>query len=89
MTHPETNPDLFWAIKGGGGGTWGVITSVTIKMFKPLCEKMDKCFSAWRFTWETNYEDNGPKLAENMLVRNYHLRFYFVTFTLFIEHLFF
>lgn len=23
--------DLFWALKGGGGSTWGVITSITIK----------------------------------------------------------
>lgn len=26
-----TNPDLFWAIKGGGGGSWGVITKVTLR----------------------------------------------------------
>ena len=26
-----TNPDLFWAIKGGGGGSWGVITQVTLR----------------------------------------------------------
>jgi len=25
------NKDLFWAIRGGGGGTWGVVTSVTYK----------------------------------------------------------
>ena len=23
-------PDLFWALKGGGGGTWGVVTRVTL-----------------------------------------------------------
>jgi FAD/FMN-containing dehydrogenase len=27
-----TDPDLYWAIKGGGGGTWGVITRVTVKV---------------------------------------------------------
>jgi FAD/FMN-containing dehydrogenase len=26
-----SDPDLFWAIKGGGGGSWGVITRVTLR----------------------------------------------------------
>ncbi|CAE6524284.1 unnamed protein product [Rhizoctonia solani] len=26
-----TNPDLFWALRGGGGGTWGVTTKVTYR----------------------------------------------------------
>ncbi|HVN44218.1 MAG TPA: FAD-binding protein [Steroidobacteraceae bacterium] len=25
-----SDPDLFWAIKGGGGGSWGVLTRVTL-----------------------------------------------------------
>ena len=25
-----TNPDLFWALKGGGGGSWGVVTRLTL-----------------------------------------------------------
>lgn len=25
------NKDLFWALRGGGGGTWGVVSSVTYK----------------------------------------------------------
>ena len=25
------NKDLFWALRGGGGGTWGVVTSVTYR----------------------------------------------------------
>ena len=27
----HTNPDLFWAIKGGGGGSFGVVTRVTLR----------------------------------------------------------
>jgi FAD/FMN-containing dehydrogenase len=27
-----TNPDLFWALKGGGGGTFGAISKVTVKL---------------------------------------------------------
>jgi FAD/FMN-containing dehydrogenase len=26
-----THPDLFWALKGGGGGTFGVVTKVTVQ----------------------------------------------------------
>ncbi|KAF2185655.1 FAD binding domain-containing protein [Zopfia rhizophila CBS 207.26] len=29
----ESNPDLFWALKGGGPSTFGVILSVTLKTF--------------------------------------------------------
>lgn len=29
----KENADLFWALRGGGGGTFGVVTSVTVKAF--------------------------------------------------------
>ncbi|KAJ7172935.1 FAD-binding domain-containing protein [Mycena crocata] len=28
-----TNPDLFWAMRGGGGGSWGVIVAATFSVF--------------------------------------------------------
>ncbi|RMZ72536.1 fad binding domain-containing [Pyrenophora seminiperda CCB06] len=31
-----SNTELFWALKGGGGGTFGVVTSVTIKVYKDM-----------------------------------------------------
>ncbi|KAF2268709.1 FAD-binding domain-containing protein [Lojkania enalia] len=31
-----SNQDLFWALRGGGGGTFGIVTSVTIKAFKDV-----------------------------------------------------
>jgi FAD/FMN-containing dehydrogenase len=31
IANPCTNPDLFWGIKGGGGGSLGVVTRLTLK----------------------------------------------------------
>ena len=33
---PRTNPDLFFALRGGGGGTYGVITSAIVKGHPPI-----------------------------------------------------
>ncbi|KAH6664458.1 hypothetical protein B0J14DRAFT_246120 [Halenospora varia] len=32
----ETNEDLFWALRGGGGATFGVVTSIVMKAFPPI-----------------------------------------------------
>jgi hypothetical protein len=31
IANARTNPDLFWALKGGGGGSFGVVTCVTLR----------------------------------------------------------
>jgi FAD/FMN-containing dehydrogenase len=31
IANAATNPDLFWALKGGGGGTFGVVTRFTLR----------------------------------------------------------
>ncbi|KAF4449047.1 hypothetical protein F53441_7697 [Fusarium austroafricanum] len=30
----DNHPDLFWAMRGGGGSTFGVLTSITMKVYK-------------------------------------------------------
>ena len=39
IANRNTNPDLFWAIKGGGGGTFGVVTRLTLATH-PLPERI-------------------------------------------------
>jgi hypothetical protein len=31
---PTSNPDLFWALRGGGGSTYGVVVSMTVKAYR-------------------------------------------------------
>lgn len=31
IAHERSNPDLFWALRGGGGSTFGIVTRVTMK----------------------------------------------------------
>ncbi|KAI1183167.1 FAD-binding domain-containing protein [Nemania serpens] len=33
---PQTNQDLFWAMRCGGGSTYGIITSVVMKAYPPI-----------------------------------------------------
>ncbi|KAJ6449463.1 hypothetical protein C8R45DRAFT_1044851 [Mycena sanguinolenta] len=33
---PTNNQDLYWALSGGGGGTYGIVWSVTVKAFQHL-----------------------------------------------------
>ena len=34
-TNACTNSDLFWALRGGGGGSWGVVTRMVYKAHEP------------------------------------------------------
>jgi len=40
-----TNPDLFWALKGGGGGSFGVVTRLTLRV-----HELPDTFGAVNFT---------------------------------------
>lgn len=31
VVNPASEPDLFWALKGGGGGTFGIVTRLTLR----------------------------------------------------------
>lgn len=36
----EADQDLFWACRGGGGGNWGVVVDMTIRVHQPNTPKM-------------------------------------------------
>ena len=51
-----TNPDLFWGIKGGGGGSLGVVTRVTLRT-RELPEFFGGVFVEIKATSDTAYRD--------------------------------
>ena len=34
-TETSQDTDLYWAVRGGGAGPWGIVTHLTVKLHKP------------------------------------------------------
>jgi FAD/FMN-containing dehydrogenase len=51
----DKNSDLFWALRGGGGGTFGIVTSVAVKVFKD----MPVTAASWIFSTGPNVTDEA------------------------------
>ncbi|KAH7154154.1 hypothetical protein DER46DRAFT_510673 [Fusarium sp. MPI-SDFR-AT-0072] len=47
----KQNTDLFWAVRGGGAATWGVVVSMTVRVYPKMK------FSG--MTWSVNTKDAG------------------------------
>jgi FAD/FMN-containing dehydrogenase len=60
-----TNPDLFWALKGGGGGTFGVVSNMTLRL-----HDLPEHFGAANFKIKAASDD-----AYRRLIREF-VRFY-------------
>jgi hypothetical protein len=58
IANAASNPDLFWAMRGGGAGTWGVVVEATMKVY-PLPKTLS--FMFWMNT--TDYSDRKSIIA--------------------------
>jgi len=57
-----TNPELFWGIKGGGGGSLGVVTRVTLRT-----RELPEYFGAVSGTIQARSEDAFRKLTAHII----------------------
>ena len=62
----NNNSDLYWAIRGGGGSNWGIITSITVKAHKIPTGGI----TLWAGIWNGNFCNNNSQL--NSFIDGYH-----------------
>ncbi|KAH0835525.1 hypothetical protein J3R83DRAFT_9214 [Lanmaoa asiatica] len=60
-TNEYQNQDLFWALRGGGGGTYGIVTSVTYHTY-PIVP-----VQAWAYQANITNSSVLPELVEGLL----------------------
>ncbi|KAK9763655.1 hypothetical protein K7432_009457 [Basidiobolus ranarum] len=74
----DQNPDLFWALRGGGGGTFGLVLSYTLKLVKTPLNSM------FHITWTPlnaikvlkQWQHWAPKATEKLTMYFQYLPFY-------------
>ena len=57
-----TNPDLFWALKGGGGGSYGVVSKLTLRT-----HDLPEFFGAANFTVKAASDDSYRRLLREFV----------------------
>jgi FAD/FMN-containing dehydrogenase len=62
IANASSNPDLFWALKGGGGGTFGVVSKLTL-----LTHDLPEYFGAASFTIQAASDDAYRRLIREFV----------------------
>ena len=57
-----TNPDLFWALKGGGGGSFGVVSKMTLRV-----HDLPEFFGSANFTVKAASDDDYRRLIRQFV----------------------
>jgi FAD/FMN-containing dehydrogenase len=48
VVNETTDPELFWALRGGGGGNFGIITSMKFRTFRTASEELLSGSLCWK-----------------------------------------
>jgi FAD binding domain/Berberine and berberine like len=62
VTNACTNPDLFWALKGGGGGSFGVVSKLTLRL-----HDLPEFFGVANFTIKAGSDDAYRRLIREFV----------------------
>ena len=59
--------DLFWAVRGGGAGPWGVVTALTVKVHRPRESCRTGCYTQWGMRWEGDFNEDDGQMAKDVI----------------------
>jgi len=62
IANARTEPDLFWALKGGGGGSYGVVSKVTLRL-----HDLPEFFGAATFTVKADSDEAYRRLIREFV----------------------
>ncbi|HEX5258280.1 MAG TPA: FAD-binding oxidoreductase [Sphingomicrobium sp.] len=62
IVNARRDPDLFWALKGGGGGTFGIVTRLTLQTYE-----LPETFGVVRFTVQAPSDESFRDLLRDFL----------------------
>ena len=62
LANASTNPDLFWALKGGGGGSFGIVSNMTLRL-----HDLPEFFGVAQFTIKAASNDNFRRLIREFV----------------------
>ncbi len=66
-TEFQEDSDLFWALRGGGAGPWGVVTAMTLKVHKNRDDCRSNCYQVTNAAWVANINEDVGRLAEKLM----------------------
>jgi FAD/FMN-containing dehydrogenase len=61
------NSDIYWALRGGGGGNWGIITAITFKAYKIPSGGFTQVALQWDGNYCTDSKSNLTSILDHYL----------------------
>ena len=66
-TEESEDATLFWALRGGGAGPWGVVTALTVRVHRARGGCRQGCYTQSSMGWEGNFSTDDGQMAEEVL----------------------